>query len=113
MPARSSRQEVRARAMAVFHASLDRVIPEDESVPLRGSTFRDWEDQVEATRRAVLPVVLEERAALDESARVESGGRCPSCGADRGYLERRGGGGGGGGAPGAGGGGRAGRPGRG
>ena len=88
MPARSSRQEARARAMAVFKESLDRVIPEDESVPLKGSTFRDWEDQVEAIRRAVLPTVLEERAALEDNARVEDGGRCPSCGSDRVYLEK-------------------------
>ena len=26
--------------------SLDRIIPPDESVPLKGRLFRDWEDQV-------------------------------------------------------------------
>ncbi len=89
MPARTKRDEARERLSRTFFAALDRIIPADESVPLRGSTFRDWEEQVEAIRRAVLPVVLEERAALDDSARVESGGRCPSCGSDRVYLEKQ------------------------
>jgi transposase-like protein len=69
--------------------SLDRVIPEDESVPLRGSTFRDWEEQVGQMRRAVMPTVLEERAALEGNARAESAGRCPHCGSERVYLEKQ------------------------
>jgi DNA-directed RNA polymerase subunit RPC12/RpoP len=91
MPARKSRSEARARAIAVFMESLDRVIPADESVPLRGSTFRDWEEQVGEVRRAVMPTVLEERAALEGNALVESGqaGRCPHCGSERVYLERQ------------------------
>ena len=36
----------------------------------------------------MLPTVLEERAALEDNARVESGGRCPRCGSDRVYLEK-------------------------
>ena len=89
MAARKSRSEARARAVAAFMESLDRVIPEDESVPLRGSTFRDWEEQVGQMRRAVMPTVLEERAALEGSARAESGGRCPHCSSDRVYLEHQ------------------------
>ena len=73
----------------MFMESLDRVIPADESVPLRGSTFRDWEEQVGEVRRAVMPTLLEERAALEENALAESGGRCPHCGSDRVYLEHR------------------------
>jgi hypothetical protein len=65
------------------------MIPPDEATPLRGSTFRDWEDQAAAVRRAVLPTLLEERAALEENARVEGGGRCPHCGSDRVYLEKQ------------------------
>lgn len=38
-------------------ASLDRIIPPDESVPLRGSTFLNWENQVAQMRGSVLPVV--------------------------------------------------------
>ncbi len=88
MPARKSRAEARARAMEAFVASLDRVIPADESVPLRGSTFRDWEEQAAAVRRAVIPTLLGERAALEGNALAESGGRCPHCGSERVYLEK-------------------------
>jgi len=37
MPARSTRQEARARILAAFSAQLNRLIPEDESVPLKGT----------------------------------------------------------------------------
>jgi hypothetical protein len=72
-------------------AALDRVIPEDESVPPRGSTFAEWEEQGAAFKRAVLPTLLEERAALEPNARVEAGGqgRCPRCGSDSAYLEKQ------------------------
>jgi hypothetical protein len=89
MPATRTRQEARERIVKSFIASLDRMIPEDESVPLRGSTFLDFEKQVEQVRHDVLPVVLEERAGLDAQARVEAGGHCPYCGSDRLYLEKR------------------------
>jgi len=88
MPARTTRREARERAVAAFMASLDRVIPADESVPLRGRTFRDWEDQAEDVRKAVLPTLLEGRAALEDNAQVESGGACPHCGSGRVYLEK-------------------------
>ena len=89
MPARRTRQEARARILKVFAAELDRLIPEDAEVPLKGATFADFEDRVEALARGALPVVLEERAALEANARVESPGRCPFCGSDRVYLEKR------------------------
>lgn len=87
MPARTTRQQARERVLKTMTDALDRMIPPDESVPLRGSTFRDWEDQVAAVRQAVLPTLLEERAALEENAKVMEGGRCPYCGSDRVYLE--------------------------
>ena len=88
MPARSTRQEARARILAAVRAQLDRMIPEDEEVPLKGATFADFEDQVEELARAALPVVLEERAALEPNAQVEQAGRCPHCSSDRVYLEK-------------------------
>lgn len=69
MAARTTRQEARARILASFQAQLDQMIPEDERVPLKGATFADFEDQAEALARTALPVVLEERAALEPSAR--------------------------------------------
>ena len=54
MAARSTRQEARARILSAFGAQSDRVIPEDESVPLKGATFADFEDQVETSAQAAL-----------------------------------------------------------
>lgn len=90
MAARTSRQEARARILAAFGAQLDRMIPADESVPLKGATFADWEDQIEVLAQATLPVALEERAALSAGAQVDRAGLCPYCGSDRVYLEKQG-----------------------
>jgi transposase-like protein len=61
-------------------------------VPLRGKTFLDWEKQADEMRKAVLPTLLQERAALDESAQVDAGqsGNCPRCGSGRVYLDHGG-----------------------
>ena len=88
MPARTTRQEARSRILATFSAQLDRMIPEDESVPLQGATFADFEDQAEVLAQTALPVVLEERAALESNAAVEAAGRCPHCGSEGAYLEK-------------------------
>jgi len=74
--------------MVAFTAALDRIIPPDESIPLKGSKFVDFEDQVEEVAHAVLPTLLEERAALDGGAQACGGGRCPYCGSERVYLEK-------------------------
>jgi len=88
MPARTTRHEARARILAAVTAQLDRMIPSDEAVPLKGATFADFEDQVEALARGALPVMLEERAALEANAEVETAGRCPHCGSRRVYLKK-------------------------
>lgn len=46
----------------VFSTRFDRMT-EDESVPLKGETFADFEDLAEALAQTALSVVLEERAA--------------------------------------------------
>ncbi len=88
MPATRTRQEARARILSAFTAQLDRLIPEDEDVPLKGATFADFEDQVETLAQAALPVALEERASLESNAEVETAGRCPHCGSEAVYLEK-------------------------
>lgn len=88
MPARTTRQEARARILAAMTAQLDRMIPLDEEVPLKGATFADFEDQVETLARGALPVVLEERAALESNAEVDAPGRCPHCGSMRVYMKK-------------------------
>jgi DNA-directed RNA polymerase subunit RPC12/RpoP len=89
MAARTTRQAARERMQAVFGAALDRLIPSDESVPLKGATFLDFENQVEALVRAVAPTAVEERAAVAENAQVGTAGRCPHCGSGRVYLEKQ------------------------
>lgn len=89
MPARITRKEAREKLLKTMLAALDRIIPEDENKPLRGSTFRDWEEQADTFKRQVLPTLLEERAALEDNALVESGGHCPFCGSDSVYLEKQ------------------------
>lgn len=90
MSARTTRQEARARVLAAVEKALDQVIPEDALVPLRGRTFIEWEDQADAFDQAVTTTLLEERAALEDTAQVEPGqlGCCPHCGSDRLYLQR-------------------------
>ena len=88
MAAWSTRQEARARILGAFTAQLDRMIPEDASVLLKGATFAEFEDQVETLAQAALPVALEERAALESNAEVETAGRCPHCGSEGVYLEK-------------------------
>ena len=82
MPALSNRQEVRERLMQLFVSAMDRAIPADESVPLKGETFRDFEDQAEEVRKAILPAFVEARAALESQACVDDPGCCPFCGSD-------------------------------
>jgi hypothetical protein len=75
--------------MRTMMAALDRIIPEDESKPLKGTTFGSWEDQTDAFKQAVIPTLLEERAALEDNARVEEAGHCPFCGSASVYLEKQ------------------------
>lgn len=89
MAARRTRQEARARIIRDFMSSLDREIPVDESVPLKGRTFRDFELQARKLKEAVIPTFLEERAGLDQQSQVAGAGRCPHCGSDRTYLEAK------------------------
>ncbi len=87
MSAIRTRREARERITKDFLEVLDQVIPEDEAIPLKGQTFRDFELQGQRVRETVIPTLLEERAALSESARQDQAGLCPRCGSDRTYLE--------------------------
>ena len=86
MAALTDRQKARERLSQVFQSLLDRMIPADEAVPLRGGKFLDWENQGDEVDRTLVPVFLEERAALEASAHADCGGRCPHCASDRVYL---------------------------
>jgi hypothetical protein len=86
MPALTDRQKARERLSQVFQSILDKMIPADEAVPLQGRKFVEWEDQGDELARTVVPMFLEERAALEASALADSGGNCPHCDSHRIYL---------------------------
>ena len=90
MASRTSRQAARQQARAAFEKALDEVIPEDETRPLRGETFEEWEQQADAFDQAVTTTLLEQRVLLSESAEaeVQQLGHCPYCNSDRLYLQR-------------------------
>ena len=89
MAATTDRQAARDRLLALAKAQIDKLIPLDESVPLQGIFFADFEDQADQLERAICPAFLEERVALSASAHVGSAGVCPHCSSDRVYLESR------------------------
>jgi hypothetical protein len=86
MSALTDRQQARERLSQVFQSILDKMIPADDSVPLEGSKFIDFEDQGDELARTIVPLFLEERAALDAAAQADMGGRCPYCQSTRIYL---------------------------
>jgi hypothetical protein len=86
MAALTDRQKARERLNRVFQSVLDKMIPNDEAMPLPGRKFVDWEDLGDEMERTIVPVFLEERAALEASAYLDHAGHCPHCGSDRLYL---------------------------
>ena len=86
MAALTDRQKARERLNQVFQSILDKMIPAELSVPLAGHKFVEWEELGDEVDRTLVPVFLEERAALEANAQAERGGRCPHCGSDRVYL---------------------------
>jgi len=88
MSALTNREQARARLHKVFEGLLDRYVPADESVPMRGCTFREWEDQADEFDQQMTGALLEALAGLDDAAEVEEAGRCPHCSSDRVYLAK-------------------------
>ncbi len=89
MPALTTRQEARERLLKMAQAAVDRLVPADESQPLRGEVFSDFENQTYATGNDLLTAMMEERAKLDRRATVEDAGCCPYCGSELTYLEKQ------------------------
>lgn len=89
MASLTDRQKARERLSHAFESILDKMVPADEGVPLPGGRqFVEWEDLADEVDRTLVPMFLEERAALDAAAQVDSGGRCPFCHSDRVYLSK-------------------------
>ena len=88
MAAIRTRAQARERVTQILDEWLDQWIPLDESKPLKGQTFRDFELQGVNLKAALIPSLLEELAGLSEAAQAASAGRCPHCSSDRTYLEK-------------------------
>ncbi|MGH8337949.1 MAG: hypothetical protein ACRETL_14260 [Gammaproteobacteria bacterium] len=82
----TDRQKAREKLSNVFQSILDKALPADETVPLAGHKFVEWEDLGDEMQRTLVPVFLEERAALEASARADEPSRCPHCHSDRVYV---------------------------
>jgi len=80
MGAMMDRKQARERLEQVLAGLLDRYIPTDEEVPLRGRTFREWEDQADEFDQQITGAFLETLAHLDEAAVPDEMGCCPHCG---------------------------------
>lgn len=86
MAALTDRQSARTRLEGILEALLNRFIPADESKPMKGQTFREFEDQADEFDRQLTAAFLEELAALSPGAQANQGGCCPHCLSDRVYL---------------------------
>ena len=92
----STRQEARDHVMTRVKALLDRMIPEDESQPVKDGVFWEWEEMADAFDREATAALVEALAGLSEQAKLAHPGACPACGclrtrwleADK-QLERR------------------------
>lgn len=84
MAALASRQAARERLLRHLQAEVDRQIPADASIPLKGSTFLDFENQAEQASNDFYAALLEERVALSgRAASRPEMGRCPHCSSPR------------------------------
>jgi hypothetical protein len=86
MPSRTNREQARQRLDAIYQSLRDKLIPPDESTPLQGDKFIDWENQADQIEKELCTAFMEERAALQAESQVNGGGCCPHCGSDRVYL---------------------------
>ena len=86
MASRTNREQSRQRLDSIYFALREKLIPADESIPLQGGKFIDWENQADQIERELCTAFMEERAALEANSQVNGGGRCPHCSSDRVYL---------------------------
>ena len=90
MAALTDRQKARERLSQVFQSILDKMIPADTRCRWRADKFIEWEDQGDELARTMVPMFLEERAALDAAAQADMGGRCPHLRVDSGLSDQAG-----------------------
>lgn len=89
MPALTTREEARARLFEICRSAIERLVPRDAEVPLKGATFADFENQTYEAGNEILAAMMEERAKLDSNAVAKEAGRCPHGGSPRTYLKKK------------------------
>ena len=82
MSTMTSRQAARERILKQIQGEVDRLLPADESVPLQGRTFLDFENVAERVSNDLYVTIVEERVALSGLDRPTVR-RCPHCSSPR------------------------------
>ena len=84
MSALTTRQAARERLLRHLQAEVDRRIPADESIPIKGTTFLDFENLAEEASNGFYAALLEECLALSGQADIApAAARCPYCSSPR------------------------------
>ena len=79
MPALTTRQLARQRLIAEAMKNIDALVPADESAPMAGKTFLEFEQMAAEADRRFRCTAVEELAKLSDTARVVKAGICPQC----------------------------------
>ncbi len=76
---RSSRQEARGRMDAAYFKMRDKMLPADESQPVKDGLFWEWEEMADEFDREVTGTFLQELAGTSAQAALVEPGPCPFC----------------------------------
>ena len=84
MPALKTRRAARERLLRPLQVEVGRRIPADESIPIKGSTFLDFQNMAVKACNEFYTVLPEKCVALSGQAQsVSSPGRCRHCSSPR------------------------------
>ena len=75
-----TRQEARDHVLSRVKGLLDRMIPEDESQPVKDGVFWEWEEMADEFDRESTASLMEALAGLSGQAKLNHPGACPACG---------------------------------
>lgn len=80
MAGRLTRQEAREHVLSRVQTLLDRMIPADESQPVKDGVFWEWEEMGDVFDREATASLMEALAGLSGQAQLADPGACPACG---------------------------------
>jgi hypothetical protein len=75
-----TRQEAWEHVFQTVQGWVDRMIPEDQSQPVRDGLFWAWEEMADAFDREATAALLEAWAGLSGQGQRAHPGACPACG---------------------------------